>query len=150
MSIRDRTARLRALKALSEAGIRTGVLMMPILPGLTDSPAHLEGVVGLAKRSGASFLHPRVLFLREPARQVFYRFLRKEHPDLYGRYLKYFGKRVYAGEHYRSRITGLVEELKRKYGFPEETAESVAIPYAPQGALWPVESRTSGFRALKR
>jgi DNA repair photolyase len=140
------TARLRALKALSEAGIRTGILMMPILPGLTDSLAHLEGVIRLARRSGASFLHPRVLFLRESARQVFYRFIRKEHPELYGRYLADFGKRVYAGERYQGRITGLVEELKRKYGFPEEPVESAAIPYAPQGVLWPEAEGLHPFR----
>jgi DNA repair photolyase len=131
------TARLRAVRALSEAGIRVGVLMMPILPGLTDSAGNLEGVVRLAKRSGASFLHLRVLFLRESAKQVFYRFLQGQHPKLYGRYLGEFGKRVYAEEEYQRQVTGLVEELKKKHGFPREPADSSVDPYAFQGSLWP-------------
>jgi DNA repair photolyase len=132
------TARLRAVKALSQAGVRVGILMMPILPGLTDSMANLEGVVSLAKRSGAAYLHPRVLFLRESARQAFYEFLQKAHPELHGRYRESYGNRVYAAEKYQCRMTDLVEELKRKYGFSDEPAESGADRYfIDQGLLWP-------------
>ena len=55
--------RLRALAELSRAGIRCNLLMMPVIPGLTDAPAAIESVVRAARRAGASAVWWRSLFL---------------------------------------------------------------------------------------
>ena len=56
--------RLRALAELSRAGIRCNLLMMPVIPGLTDAPAAIESVVRAARRAGASAVWWRSLFLK--------------------------------------------------------------------------------------
>lgn len=55
--------RLRALAMLREAGIHAGILLAPILPGLTDDDATLDAVLGAAHDAGAQFVIPSVLKL---------------------------------------------------------------------------------------
>src|SRR4051812_12338550 len=45
--------RVDAVRQLAAAGIRTGVLVAPVLPGLSDSPAQLEDVVTACVEAGA-------------------------------------------------------------------------------------------------
>jgi DNA repair photolyase len=46
--------RLQAMQRLREAGVPAGVLMAPILPGLTDSTASIEAVAAAARAHGAA------------------------------------------------------------------------------------------------
>ena len=110
-------ARLKALREITQAGIRAGIFMMPILPGITDSPENLEAVVRAAKRNGAHYLGSNVLFLRESAKKIFYEFLRRKRPDMYRRYRRTYGTRSYMPRDYQRRVTTLVRALKEKYGF---------------------------------
>ena len=114
-------ARLAALKEITEAGIRAGIFMMPILPGITDSAEDLESVVRAAKRNGAHYLGSNTLFLRESAREIFYDFLRRKRPDLHRRYCRTYGTRSYMPRDYQRRVTTLVRALKEKYGFDRES-----------------------------
>lgn len=105
--------RLRAVQQLSAAGIRTGVLLAPILPGLTDRPESLAAVVLAARDHGAHFVWHNVLHLGEVTKDAFMRYLRQSHPDLVSRYAElYPGK--YAPNAYRARIARLVEEEKAR------------------------------------
>ncbi len=56
--------RLRALKELVDAGIRVGVGMAPILPGISSSPSQLREVVRAAREAGACGVWTNLLFLR--------------------------------------------------------------------------------------
>ena len=105
--------RLRAVQELSTAGIRTGVLLAPILPGLTDRPESLAAVVQEARDHGAHFVWHNVLHLGDVTKDAFMRYLRQRHPDLVSRYTElYPGK--YAPNAYRARIARLVEEEKAR------------------------------------
>ncbi len=105
--------RLRAVQELSSAGIRTGVLLAPILPGLTDRPESLAAVVRAARDHGAHFVWHNVLHLGEVTKDAFMRYLRQRHPDLVSRYAElYPGK--YAPNAYRARVARLVEEEKAR------------------------------------
>jgi len=105
--------RLRAVQELSTAGIRAGVLLAPILPGLTDRPESLAAVVTAARDHGAHFVWHNVLHLGEVTRDAFMRYLRQRHPDLVSRYTElYPGK--YAPNAYRARVARLVEEEKAR------------------------------------
>ncbi len=105
--------RLRAVRELSAAGIRTGVLLAPILPGLTDRPESLAAVVQAARDHGAHFVWHNVLHLGEVTKDSFMRYLRQRHPNLVPRYVAlYPGK--YAPNAYRARIGRLVEEEKAR------------------------------------
>lgn len=50
--------RLNALRKLSDAGIFTGVLLMPVLPFILDSDENVLSVVRRAKECGARFVYP--------------------------------------------------------------------------------------------
>ncbi len=128
-------ARLAALKEITEAGIRAGIFMMPILPGITDSAEDLESVVCAARRNGAHYLSSNILFLRESARKPFYEFLRRKRPDLHRRYCRSYGIRSCMPSDYQRRITTLVRALKEKYGFDRESPPvKTPEPYQPE--MW--------------
>src|SRR5688572_9344289 len=83
-------ARIDAIRTLTEAGIPTGVLMAPILPGISDRPDQLREVVGAAIDSGATHVSPILLHLRPGVREEFLPWLEQAHPDLVPRYLEIY------------------------------------------------------------
>lgn len=118
------SARLQALKEMREAGIRAGIFLMPILPGITDSRENLESVIRAARENGALYVGSNLLFLRESSKKIFYNFLRERSPELYKKYQAIYGDRTHTLPGYRRRIGALVAKLKRQYGFPgSPTAE---------------------------
>jgi DNA repair photolyase len=108
--------RLEACKALNERGLRCGVLMGPVVPFLSDSPAQLDEAVRQIAATGATHVMPIVLHLRPGTRDWFFGWLRAEHPELVGRYLQLYGQGAYAPQAYRDRIAGQVRELAEKHG----------------------------------
>jgi DNA repair photolyase len=107
--------RLRTVQRLSEAGIRAGVILAPILPGLTDDPANLDAVMRAARDHGAHFVSHNVLHLGEVTRDAFFQFLKQRHPALVPRYLRmYRGK--YAPDAYRADVSEIVEASKQQHG----------------------------------
>lgn len=92
------SARLDAIRRLSEAGIPCGVLLMPILPFLNDTPENIEAVVRQAARAGARWVFPGYGFgvtLRQNQRDYFYERLDEDFPGLRERYLRAFGDRYF-------------------------------------------------------
>lgn len=87
--------RLRALERLAAAGIRAGVAVAPILPGISDRPDQLEEVVRAAKDAGAAFLWTGVLHLREGTREHFLDVLERHWPELLPRYQSDYLGRAY-------------------------------------------------------
>lgn len=107
--------RLLAVKAMAEAGIRTGVFIMPVLPGITDRPASLEAIASAASRAGASYLAHQVLFLMSSAKRSFYPFLAERFPRLLSRYRRTYALSAYNTAAYRQRIDTLMGSLKKRY-----------------------------------
>jgi DNA repair photolyase len=108
--------RLEACAALNDAGLRCGVLMGPIVPYLSDSPAQLAAAVRLAADAGAPHVMPIVLHLRPGAREWFLGWLREAHPDLVPRYAELYGRGSYARKDYQARISAQVHELAERFG----------------------------------
>jgi DNA repair photolyase len=108
--------RLEAVSALAFAGIYAGVNAMPILPGITDSPAMLEDLARQAAGAGARFLHGNVLFLMPSAMKRFMPFLEREFPRLVERYRKLYGRSAYLPAEYKQRMQALVAGLRARYG----------------------------------
>ncbi len=109
--------RLEAIAALSRAGIRTGVSMAPILPGITDKPADMEALVRTAKQAGASYIFANPVFLKPCSAAVFLPFLEKEFPELLENYRQRFANSAFVATAYRKRIGQLMTRLREKYGF---------------------------------
>jgi DNA repair photolyase len=111
--------RLEVCRALNDAGLRCGVLMAPILPGLTDSPDQLAETVTQVAAAGARHLTPIVLHLRPGSREWFMRWLAETRPDLVRRYEKLYARSAYAPASYQDEVCGRVRELARAAGINE-------------------------------
>ncbi|HMG65389.1 MAG TPA: Rv2578c family radical SAM protein [Streptosporangiaceae bacterium] len=107
--------RLGICAALADRGLRCGVLMGPILPFLSDSPAQLAAAVEAAAAAGAASVTPIVLHLRPGTREWFERWLAEHHPGLTGAYQELYGRRAYAPRAYQERIGAQVRELAGQY-----------------------------------
>ncbi len=86
--------RFEAIRQLSNAGIFTGILMMPLLPYLTDTPENVLTIIKQAKENGARFIYPLFgLTLRNGQREYFYQKLNEQFPGqkLVERYIKRYG-----------------------------------------------------------
>jgi DNA repair photolyase len=108
--------RLEVCAALTERGLRCGVLMGPVLPFLTDSPAQLDATVRRAAEAGAAHVTPIVLHLRPGAREWFLQWLGENFPDLVEAYRDMYGRSAYAPKSYQGQIARQVSELARRYG----------------------------------
>jgi DNA repair photolyase len=82
--------RLEVLKKLNQAGIPSGILMAPILPGISDSPEQLAATVKAAADAGAVNIAPLILHLRPGVKEEFLPWLEKEYPELLGDYRKMY------------------------------------------------------------
>jgi DNA repair photolyase len=108
--------RIEACATLNDAGLRCGVLMCPIVPYLSDSPAQLAAAVRQAADAGAPYVMPIVLHLRPGAREWFLSWLREAHPELVPRYAELYGRGSYARKDYQTRIGAQVRELAERFG----------------------------------
>jgi DNA repair photolyase len=113
--------RLAVCAALSDRGLRCGVLMGPVVPYLSDSPEQLDAAVRAIARAGASHVSPIVLHLRPGAREWFLRWLAREHPELMDAYHGLYGNRAYAPASYQRHITEQVAALARQHGVGRTT-----------------------------
>jgi DNA repair photolyase len=108
--------RLGVCATLTEHGLRCGVLMGPVVPFLSDSPAQLEATVREIAAAGATHVTPIVLHLRPGAREWFYRWLGENHPSLMAPYRALYRSGAYAPRRYQQEIADQVSELARKHG----------------------------------
>jgi len=107
--------RMETVAALNEAGIPTGVLMAPILPGITDDPRKLRDVVKAAIDAGATHVSPILLHLRPGVREEFMPWLAEHYPDLVDRYEAMYA-RPYAPSADRKSLGRTVDGIVRALG----------------------------------
>lgn len=125
--------RLRAVRQLVDAGIRTGVLMNPIVPGISSKPSRLERTVKAIADHGAAFVGCNVMFLEGGTRDHFLRWLSDEFPHLVESYRELYALK-YAPPSYRKEVFTIVEALRGKYGIGarERTNEHARAGEAPR------------------
>jgi DNA repair photolyase len=109
-------ARLEAVAELTRAGIPTGVLVAPLMPGINDSPEQVEAILELATEAGASHVTGIALHLRGEVRDVFFDWLRAHRPDLVPRYAELYRKGAYAPAEERRRLAALIDGPDRDPG----------------------------------
>jgi DNA repair photolyase len=101
-------ARLEAVAELNAAGIPTGVLVAPLMPGINDAPHQVERLLELAAEAGATNVAGIALHLRGEVRTVFMDWLRSQRPDLVPRYEELYRRRAYAPREERERLGRMV------------------------------------------
>jgi DNA repair photolyase len=108
--------RVEALRRLREAGVTCGVLVAPVLPGLSDSAEQLEAVVAACAAAGADSIHGVALHLRGPMRAHYFEWLAGVRPDLVALYRSRFAHGAYQSETERDRIDGIVRAAAVRHG----------------------------------
>ena len=114
--------RLEILARFAEAGIRTGVLVAPVLPGLTDDDEHLEEVLAACAAAGVSYAAPIVLHVRASIRPHFIPWVERTYPALVPLYRELYGTRAYAPKAYQQEVTARVQRLRERHGLDRTTA----------------------------
>jgi DNA repair photolyase len=108
--------RLDAVRRLTDAGFSIGVLMAPILPGLTDTDESIDETVAAIAAAGATSVTPLPLHLRPGAREWYAAWLTRTHPELAPRYRDLFGNGSYLPAAYQQEITARVRMATRRHG----------------------------------
>jgi DNA repair photolyase len=138
--------RLQTVARLRKAGLRTGVLCSPLLPGLTDSLEALTTMAQRAKDADASFFSAQPLFLKPCSRETYLAFVRQHFPALESLYRFRFDGRDFVSKDYSRRIEALVAAITQRYGLARRSGDALLtrdIGHQPsacagaQASLWP-------------
>jgi DNA repair photolyase len=147
--------RLRTVARLRKAGLRTGILCSPLLPGLTDTLEALDGMAQRAKAVDACFLAASPLFLKPCSRETYLAFIRENFPALESLYRFRFDGREFVSPAYGKRIQALVQSVVQKYGlgrrYPNPSTnrdrEQPGAAYVDaQMTLWPGSPQPAPIR----
>jgi DNA repair photolyase len=121
--------RLEVLRRLTTEGVRCGVFLAPILPGITDSMASIEAVAAAAKAHGAASFGAAVLRLAPQVKEHYLAFVSETFPDLLPRY-----ERAYAGttisSDYQTALERRVARVRERRGFGQNTMQSRRVETA--------------------
>jgi DNA repair photolyase len=109
--------RVEAVARLNEAGVPCGVLIAPILPGISDGEEQLSAVVRACVEAGAVSISSIGLHLRPGVRELFMPWLERVRPDLVERYTTLYGSRSgYLAREEQQRLSTRVRELVESFG----------------------------------
>jgi DNA repair photolyase len=118
--------RLRAVRTLVEGGIRAGVGMAPLLPGLSDKPELMADVVRAARDAGATHLWANVLYLRPGTREHFLDNLARDWPELLPSYERLYAGRAYLPDSFVKPRRERVRELARAFEIADRRVVKLA------------------------
>ncbi len=128
--------RVEAVARLNDAGVECGVLVAPVLPGLSDRRDQLEAVVKACVDAGARSITPLMLHLRPGVREHYMGWLAQARPALVADHERRY-RRAYAPKATQEELARLVAELVERHGgrtvAPRQTraVKDVAPPAVP-------------------
>jgi DNA repair photolyase len=129
--------RLRAVRALSDAGVKVNVAMAPILPGISDRQEQIEEVVRAARDAGATNVWANLLHLRSGTREHFLNHLSRDWPELLSRYRELYRTDAYLPDEAKSPTLQRVAELREAYGIDgQKTGLIEPAPRPEQASLF--------------
>ncbi|MGF2949136.1 intein-containing Rv2578c family radical SAM protein [Microbacterium alcoholitolerans] len=130
-------ARLDTVRALTDAGFRVGVFLMPVLPHLTDSVAAIDEALRRIRATGADHVIYGALHLRPGVKPWFVRWLQREHPELVSSYRAlYPGISAEAPRDYRKWLANRMRPMIRMHGLEARSSESSRV-------MRPLQRRTA-------
>ena len=128
-------ARMEAVAELNRAGIPTGILVAPLMPGINDAPEQVEEILRLAAEAGAVHIGGIGLHLRGEVREIFFDWLRSQRPDLVPRYERLYARGAYlpkAESERLSRLVGRTDTERRRYLRDRVELGRTELPQAPR------------------
>src|ERR671912_277343 len=108
--------RVKAVEKLNDAGVPCGVLIGPVLPGLSDAAEQVEAVVDASVAAGARSISTVLLHLRPGVKEVFLGRLAGTHPHLVADYEKRYRNRVNLPGADQAALATQVREMVRARG----------------------------------
>ncbi|MBN1666591.1 MAG: radical SAM protein, partial [Anaerolineales bacterium] len=109
--------RFSTMRALAEAGIHTGITLMPVLPFIEDMPESISRIVELAAEHGASYILPSFgMTLRDGSRQYYYAQLDRLFPGMKDRYIRQYGERYQCEVPNAAQLSELFNQQCQHYG----------------------------------
>jgi DNA repair photolyase len=130
-------ARMEAVAELNRAGIPTGILVAPLMPGVNDDPRQVERILEAAGEAGATGISGIALHLRGEVRGIFMDWLRSYRPDLVERYEALYARGAYVSRHEQDRLRRLLASPRpRAVGEPprRSPADSRGVRRATRGS----------------
>lgn len=117
--------RFQAVKLLRAAGIKVGILCCPVLPGITDSEAALDGMACKAAAVGARFFAANPLILKLCSRPTYLSFVREYFPSLVKDYEIRFGSADFATTAYSRQLATIVERACKRHGLQQRSTDGL-------------------------
>jgi DNA repair photolyase len=109
-------ARMEAVAELNRAGIPTGILVAPLMPGINDDPRQVEPILEAAAEAGAVGVSGIALHLRGEVRGIFMDWLRSYRPDLVDRYEALYARGAYAPREEQDRLRRVLATTNLRTG----------------------------------
>jgi len=109
-------ARLATVTAVRERGMDCSVFLMPILPYLTDTKAHLDEALRRVKEAGGTSVLYTAMYLKPGVKEWFMLWLQREHPELVGQYRQLYAGGAYPPKEYREWLSARIRPLIARYG----------------------------------
>ena len=117
--------RFAAVRKLRDAGITTGILCSPMLPGINDAEASIERVTRSAAAANASFLASHSLFLKSCSRPTWMSFVREHFPHLAGDYDRRFAEQDFADGAYRRRMAEVLQRICKRHNLAPRSTDAL-------------------------
>ncbi len=106
--------RLKAVKKLTEAGIRAGVLVNPLVPGFSTKRKVLSRTLEAIADHKAAFAGMNTMYLDGGTRSHFMGFLASEHPAIVRRYERLYAKK-YVPKHFGALVKRRFDALRQQH-----------------------------------
>ncbi len=117
--------RFETVRRLRSAGICTGVLCSPLLPGLTDYTGAIDQVAAAAKSADASFFCAQPLFLKPCSKGTYLAFIRENFPKLEQLYRHRFENEAFVSKAYAARIRTMVKSVCERHRLAERSGDAL-------------------------
>ncbi|MBT1668403.1 Rv2578c family radical SAM protein [Curtobacterium flaccumfaciens pv. flaccumfaciens] len=149
------SARLATVRAIRDAGLDCAVFLMPVLPYITDTRAHLDDAIGRATAAGATSIMYSALHLRPGVKPWWFEWLGRERPDLVQRYRAMYLDNTYAPKDYRRWLSERIRPILAAHGVglgrvdPATGSMGFSEPRTPQSGV-PEEQSVPTVSPLKR
>jgi DNA repair photolyase len=115
--------RLDTVRRLRQAGITTGILCSPLLPGITDTKTAIDRMAAHAAEANASFFAANPLFLKPCSRPTYLSFVREHFPALIPEYERRFSHSDFASKSYAQHLSRIVSNARQRHGLDRRWRE---------------------------